>query len=452
MDFLHENDKEVVRNILEPDLFEPDTFEAVPMGMGVTMIVGQLKDQSLVQLQLNPGRQYVQGVKFEKPTWDIQSALEWLQENMQHFEKKDAETVKTNFAKETHNIDGVEVFSVGKWNNQSFTEADLDKMVDTFEKTSDTVRPFLKLGHDDEQALLKKDGLPAAGWVSKLYRKGGKLLADFTDIPKKIYELIENRAYRKVSIELFKNVEILDDKFDFLISGVALLGAETPGVLNLKDILDRFKIKSYDSNCTFSHECEQLIIDLDNNGGSMDQELIDAKARIKELEKEKAKQETELANFKKQSEDGSKTAKQLEQELKETKEKFAKTAKELKEKEIKAQVSELKAAGTITPAMEKGVFQLLSDDIEKFSITKDEKDVDATKYELVKHLFDLAKAGDVNTDEKTVDGDPVGTDKKDLFTKIDAEIETYAKENKVSYGEAYTVVTEKYQDQLKAAE
>ena len=452
MDFLHENDNEVMRNILEPDLFVDDSFEAVPMGMGVTMIVGMLKDQSLVQLQLNPGRQYVQGVKFEKPTWDIQSALEWLQENMKHFEAKDAEVVQANFAKkQMHSIEGVEVFSVGKWNDQSFTEADLDKMVESFNKTSDTVRPFLKLGHDDTQKLLQTEGLPAAGWVSKLYRKGGKLVADFTDIPNKIYELIENRAYRKVSIELFKNVEILEEKFDFLISGVALLGAETPGVLNLKDILDRFKIKSYDSTCTFSHECEQLIIDLDN-GGTMNQDLIDAKARIKELEKEKAKQETELANFQKQNAESSKTAAQLEKELKETKEKFAKTAADLKAKEIQAQVGELKASGTITPAMEKGVFQLLSDDVEKFSIQKDDKDVEATKFDLIKHLFDLAKAGDVNTDEQSVDGDPVGTDKKDIFTKIDSEIETYAKENKVSYGEAYTVVTEKYQDQLKAAE
>ena len=355
-------------------------------------------------------------------------------------------------AKEMYDINQVEVFSVGKWNGQEFTEADLDKMVETFDKTSDTVRPFLKLGHADDQKLLQAEGLPAAGWVSRLYRKGGKLLADFTDIPKKVYELIENKAYRKVSIELFKNVEILEDKFDFLVSGIALLGAETPGVLNLKDILDRFKIKSYDTTCTFSHECEQLIIDLDKNGGSMGQELIDAKARIKELEKEKANQEKELANFKKQSEEGSKTAQQLEKELKETKEKFAKTAKELKEKEIKAQVSELKVAGTITPAMEKGVFQLLSDDVEKFSIKKGDEDVAATKFELVKHLFELAKAGDVNTEEKTVDGDPIGTDKKDVFTKIDQEIETYAKENKVSYGEAYIVVTEKYPDQLKAAE
>ena len=200
MDFLTENEREVVRNIMEPDLFVPDSFEAVPMGMGITMFVGYLKDQSLVQLQLNPGRHYVQGVKFEKPTWTIDTALEWLQENMKHFGKSvDADLVKQNFAAKLSNIKGVEVFSVGTWNGQTFTEQDLDKMVESFKETSATVRPFLKLGHDDDQKLLQKEGLPAAGWVGSLYRKGGKLLADFVDIPKKIMELIENKAYRKVA-------------------------------------------------------------------------------------------------------------------------------------------------------------------------------------------------------------------------------------------------------------
>lgn len=448
MDFLHENENEVVRNILDPDLFVSDSFEAVSMGMGVTMIVGELRDQSLVQLQLNPGRMYVQGVKFEKPTWDVQSALEWLQENQKNFEAKDAKSVQANFAKDMHSIDGVEIFSAGKWNGQTFSEADLDKMVDTFKKTADTVRPFLKLGHDDNQKLLQAEGLPAAGWVSNIYRKGNKLVADFVDIPKKIYELIENRAYRKVSIELFKNVEILENKFDFLISGVALLGAETPGVLNLKDILDRFKIKSYDSNCIFTHECEQLITDLDVNGGNMNQELIEAKARIAELEKDLSKKDKETAKFQKDVE--SKT--QLEKELAETKEQFAKTVADLKKKETEAQVAELKASGVITPAMEKGVFQLLDETAEKFSIQKDDKELDSTKFELVKHLFELAKASDANTEEKTVDGDQIHTEQKDIFSKIDAEIEKFSQENNVSYGEAYSVVTEKYQDQLKAAE
>lgn len=451
MDFLHENKTEVIRNIMEPDLFVPDSFEALPVGMGVTMIVGDLRDQSLVQLQLNPGRKYVQGVKFEKPTWDIQSALDWLRENQKNFEKKDAESVKSNFNKQTHSIDGVEVFSVGTWNGQTFTTKDLDKMVETFKKTSGTVRPYLKLGHDDNQSLLKSEGLPAAGWVRNLYRSGDKLIADFSDIPKKIFELIENKSYRKVSIELFRNVEILKDKFDFLISGIALLGAETPGVLNLKDILDRFKIKSYDSTCTFTHECENFVTELEN-GGTMSQELIDAKARIAELEKEQAKKEKEMAKFQKTSEVEATAKEKLEAELKETKEQFNKTVADLKKKEIEGQVAQLKADGTITPAMEKGVFQLLDDSAEKFSIVSGDKETEASRFELVKHLFALSKSGDANLEEKTVDGDLDLNDKKDLFTKIDKEIEEYSKENECSYGEAYSVVTEKYQDQLKAAE
>lgn len=451
MDFLHENDNEVVRNILDPELFVPDSFEAVPMGMSVTMIVGELRDKSLVQLQLNPGRKYVQGVKFGKPTWDVSTALEWLQENMKHFDKKESEAVKESYSKKTHNISGVEVFSVGTWNGQTFTEQDLDKMVESFKTTSDTVRPFLKLGHDDEQKLLQKEGLPAAGWVGNLYRKGGKLIADFVDIPKKIYELIEKKAYRKVSIELFKNVEILDKKFDFLISGVALLGAETPGVLNLNDILAQFKISGYDSRYTFTHEREAFVVSPKNPDGGIDMELKEALAQIGKLEEQLKQATAEKDKFTKETVEAKAAREKLEGELNDLKEKFTKNAADLKKAEIEKQVFSLEKDGLISPAMKPLVEQLLDADAQKFSIKKDNKDKEATRFEVLKEVFSLAKAAaDVNVDAKTADGE--GKKGSTTFEKIDAEIEKYSKENNCTYSEAYSAVAPKYEKELEAAE
>lgn len=354
-------------------------------------------------------------------------------------------------------IKGVEIFSVGKWNNQTFTERDLDKMVDSFNKVRQTVKPWIKIGHDDDQKLLQKEGLPSAGWVENMRRQGGKLVADFVDIPKKIYELIEKKAYRKVSIELFKNVEILESKFDFLITGVALLGAETPGVLNLKDILDRFKIQSYDATCTFTHESEQnLVTCFTDDGGTMglEQDLADANAKVKLLEKQLADTQKEASKFKATNQEQLNKQKELEKTLKETKDQFSKTVAELEKQKLETQVAEMKTAGIITPAMEKGVFQLLAEKTEKFSITegKEEKEVD--KVGLVKHLFQLAKAGDANTDQQTGDGDGEGdrTDNADFFDKIDAEILKYQKEHECEYADAYAAIAPKYEDQLKAAE
>ena len=91
-------------------------------------------------------------------------------------------------------IKGVEIFSTGKWNGDNYTREDLEEMVLAFEETKAGARPYIKLGHDAKQKLLQADGMPAAGWIDRVYIKGEKLMADFVDIPGKIYALIEKKA------------------------------------------------------------------------------------------------------------------------------------------------------------------------------------------------------------------------------------------------------------------
>src|SRR5439155_841291 len=93
-------------------------------------------------------------------------------------------------------IAGVEVLQTGHWNKREYTHRDLDYLTATFQATKGVYQPYGKLGHNDEQALIANDGLPAAGWISNLYRLGNKLVADFTDVPGKIAELIKAKAYR----------------------------------------------------------------------------------------------------------------------------------------------------------------------------------------------------------------------------------------------------------------
>lgn len=90
---------------------------------------------------------------------------------------------------ESFKIQGVEIFSVGNWNGDDYTHDDLYEMVRAFDDNKVGARPHLKLGHDDKQELIQRDGMPAAGWIEKLYVVGDKLVADFSDIPKKIFEL-----------------------------------------------------------------------------------------------------------------------------------------------------------------------------------------------------------------------------------------------------------------------
>src|SRR4051812_43298465 len=92
----------------------------------------------------------------------------------------------------------VEDFLSGDWNGDTYTASDINEMVRAFTENEVGARPRLKLGHDPKQKvakeLLKTDGQPAVGWIEKLYAKGDKLLADFSDVHEKVYSAIQKKA------------------------------------------------------------------------------------------------------------------------------------------------------------------------------------------------------------------------------------------------------------------
>src|SRR5574343_500679 len=96
---------------------------------------------------------------------------------------------------DTFDLGGVEIFRTGKWNGDTYTEADFDSMVEAFGKIGDKIKPYMKLGHAKSQKLLQSDGLPAAGWIRKLWRDGERLMADIGGVPRKIRDLIDAKAY-----------------------------------------------------------------------------------------------------------------------------------------------------------------------------------------------------------------------------------------------------------------
>jgi hypothetical protein len=72
--------------------------------------------------------------------------------------------------------------------------------------------------------------------VSRVYREGRKLLADFTDIPKVVYEAIKSGLYKFVSVELLGGVKAGTREIPWVLDAVALLGADPPAVGTLKDL------------------------------------------------------------------------------------------------------------------------------------------------------------------------------------------------------------------------
>lgn len=344
-----------------------------------------------------------------------------------------------------HRIQSVEIFSAGKWNGDVYSSEDLDEMVRAFEENKDHVRPFLKLGHSDEQKLLEAEGLPAAGWVENIYRKGDKLMADFYDMPSKIYQLVMKKAYRKVSCEIYVNCQIGEKKYKYLVGAVALLGAETPGVMNLDDILAQYRLMAEASKNLYAAQRETSSI----KSYSFKTETVQQTEETEPMAK--TERELELEAKLEAAEKAEKEANERAAKLDADAKKFAADAQEKAEKLFQAEIDKtvegMVAEKAITPAMKPYVAALLGKEKESFSVG----DKNLTKTELVKELAKLFKAaGAVNLEESSTDSRGEENADTTNMDAINAEIEKYAADNKVSYSQAYRVVTKKYTKQLEA--
>lgn len=133
---------------------------------------------------------------------------------------------------------GAEIFDVGTWPAQTgpvtVTLEDIDAIVASFEALGLSRKVPLKAGHNEEQPMT--DGQPALGWVSRVWRQGTKLMADFVDMPTVIHEAIRTKRYKTVSIELLRNVQAGTRKLPWVLDAVSLLGADQPAVGTLKDL------------------------------------------------------------------------------------------------------------------------------------------------------------------------------------------------------------------------
>lgn len=127
-----------------------------------------------------------------------------------------------------------EIFASGTWNGLQFDERALEDIVSSFEALGLSGRVPLKFGHDSAKPM--KDGQPALGWVSKVWREGRKLLADFANVPDKVMQLIKDKAYKHVSVELVRNIKAGTREIPWTLDAVALLGADAPAVGILKEL------------------------------------------------------------------------------------------------------------------------------------------------------------------------------------------------------------------------
>ena len=148
-------------------------------------------------------------------------------------------------------VRGVEIFATGHYRGKDYTFADLCEIARNFKELGpaeqNLLRPPVVLGHEEHQEYLERTDLPAAGWPSALRvrsyydQSSGKreaiLIADFSEVPESIANMINARAYRKVSAEIYDDFQ---DDFGRghgkALRRVALLGGEVPQVKRLADV------------------------------------------------------------------------------------------------------------------------------------------------------------------------------------------------------------------------
>lgn len=322
-----------------------------------------------------------------------------------------------------------EVFAVGTWNGIPFSATDLKAMAASYNQLhgEGVLDAPLKFGHNDDQPMT--DGEPALGWIEELYVADGKdgqpkLFAKFVDVPETVYTAVQAKRYRKVSIELDFGVTHKGRYFDFVLTGIALLGADLPAVNTLADLTEYMSrplpnVMRATRHAQFSAVAHEGSIKPKSQEGRKMAEIDD-----KELERLQA---------------AAKRAESLEQLAKEHEDKLAKFQREQAEREEaerKTKVANARDAVTakfetavkemrITPAQRDRFAKLLKVDDDEAVVNIDLADVDELIGDAPPAQFDRARGGET--------GDPVD-DAGDALSRKAHEIR--AKDPKLSFSRA----------------
>lgn len=264
--------------VRDPEEFKKDSFRTIDFSKekGIKAIIGIPK---------NDDKTEVQAILFDKDKWTEKEVKKWLKEHDYKDLLSSIEKIENEDG--TVEIKNKEIFAAGTWNGDKYTIEDLDNIVKAFYELKGRRDVPLKLGHDEKQELLQRDGYPAAGWVAELRREGKKLIADFVKVPRKIYELIQKGAYRRVSAEIIWNYKDSETGkvYPRVLSAVALLGADIPAVTSISawsalynDVLEQSNIHLYTfDNEKFEEEEEKMKLE------ELQKEIETLKEQLKEL-------------------------------------------------------------------------------------------------------------------------------------------------------------------------
>ena len=245
-----------------------------------------------------------------------------------------------------------EVFKAGKYPQGKFTKKEIAEIA----KNYDPKFCEAPITIDHQQSG------PAYGWVETVKAEGDKLKVAFKDIPEAFEKDVNDGKYKKVSVELYRNLE---GKGAYL-KAVSFLGAAIPQVKGLEAIKfmeaesDVYEFESEDDSDNFSQED---IEDLKKQISDLETQVANFKENNKKLETIKSLKEKisaltdEVASFKEKAQG----KEEIEQELNNIK-------LAIKKKEFDEFIEKQIEKGTLVPANKEVVLSILQelDNVQKF--------------------------------------------------------------------------------------
>lgn len=325
----------------------------------------------------------------------------------------------------------VEIFATGTWRPShgtvTITDQDLDDLVASYNElgAKPGFIPVLKLGHTDAQKWFgQKNGAPALGFVSKLWREGSKILANFSNVPDAIVDMISKKRYNTVSVEIYPRYEHEGRTLKNVLAAVALLGAELPAVKGLKELAASL----FNAEVAFQH-ADELVTYTQGEPDMTDRSFTQAEhdaLTADAVARATAEFETRITAL-------TADVTRLTGERDRASEALRQFTAEAEAREFTAMVDAAIAAGNLVPAQRDMAIAFGN----TLNGTVKYGDGEKPAKELFKEFLATFKAGP-STEEKGSGAS--GTTHASAAQEVDAKSRALAAEKKISYGDAMTEV------------
>ena len=319
-----------------------------------------------------------------------------------------------------------EVFKAGTYPQGKFTKKEIAQIAKNYDPTF--CEAPITIDHQQSG--------PAYGWVDDVKADGEKLKVSFKEVPKEFEQAVNDGKYKKVSVELYRN---LDGKGAYL-KAVSFLGAAMPQVKGLEAIKfmeaesDTYEFEGVNEDNEPEKFSEQDIEDLKKQVSDLETQVANFKENNKKLETIKSLKDKisalndEVATFKEKAQG----KEEIEKELSDIK-------NSIKKREFEEFIEKQIDKGILVPANKNVVLSVLQelDNVKKFG---EDSAVITDFKSFIESLPNQIKYGELATKERQADQTDEDVEKfanaDEDSLQVFKEAKALAAKNNISFKEA----------------